>query len=127
MIWNVLEQLTDQKVREKIGARFERFVEEAFQIVRWSIIVGFAQFLAVRFPGHIFGALYVFLAFLLFGYIASRFLLRPEIRLFPENASRTQRLVQSAINFLVCVIAFFAVLWGIRAVVLGLTEYRMSL
>ncbi|MGX1500781.1 Kef-type K+ transport system membrane component KefB [Labrenzia sp. MBR-25] len=127
MIWNVLERLTEQEVREKIGEHFERFVEEAFQIVRWSIIVGFAQFLAIRYPGHIFEALYVFLAFLLFGYVASRFLLRPEIRIFPKNASRRQRIVQSAINFLLCVIAVIAVLWGIRAVVFGLTEYRLTL
>ncbi|MCO6179526.1 hypothetical protein [Ciceribacter sp. RN22] len=122
----LLDLLTDQDFRHQLGRRFEALVEEAFQIVRWCIIVGFAQFLAIRHPGQVFGPLYWVLAALLFGYLTSRFLLRPEIRLFPHNPTRRQRVVQSLANFLVCVVLFLAVLWLIAAVVDAMAVYRLS-
>lgn len=125
-MWDRIERLTDQNVRQTIGRRFEAFVDEAFQVVRWSAMVGLAQFLAIRHPGPLFGLLYWVLAILLFGYIASRFLLRPEIRIFPDDAPRWQRLVQSAVNFLLCVVVFLALLWGIAAVTDGIAEYRFA-
>lgn len=125
-MWNWINRLTDQSVRRAVGERFEAFVDEAFQVVRWSAIVGFAQFLAVRSPGPLFTLLYWVLAALLFGYLASRFLLRPEVQLFPEDAPRWQQLVQSSVNFLICIVVFLAVLWGIAVVVSGLADYRLT-
>lgn len=125
-MWNRIERLTDQNVRHAIGLRFEAFVDEAFQVVRWSAYVALVQFLATRYPGLLFTFLYWILAALLFGYIASRFLLRPEIRIFPDDAMRWQRLVQSAVNFLLCVVVFLVLLWGIAAVTDGIAEYRFA-
>jgi hypothetical protein len=124
-MWRRIERFTDQNLRRAIGLRFEAFVDEAFQVVRWSAIVGFARFLDIRYPGPVFALLYWVLATLLFGYLASRFLLRPEIRLFPEGALRWQRLVQSAFNFLLCVVVFLAVLGSIATVVDRLADYRL--
>lgn len=125
-MWLGIERFTDQNVRHAAGLRFEAFVDEAFQVVRWSAIVGFARFLEIRYPGPLFAILYWVLAALLFGYLASRFLLRPEIRLFSADATRWQRLIQSVFNFLLCVVAFLAVLWGIAAVVGHLADYRLT-
>lgn len=125
-MWKRIERLTDQTVRHAIGLRFEAFVDEVFQVVRWSAYVALAQFLATRYPGLLFTFLYWILAALLFGYIASRFLLRPEIRIVPDDATRWQRLVQSAVNFLLCVVVFLALLWGIAAVTDGLAQYRFA-
>lgn len=125
-MWERLERLSDQNVRRSIGLRFEALVDESFQVVRWAAIVGLAQFLVTRYPGLLFGLVYWVLAALLFGYLASRFLLRPEIRLFPDDASRGQRLVQSAVNFLICVVLFVAVLWGIAMMVDGIADYRFG-
>lgn len=122
-MWARIERLTDQNVRQALGLRFEAFVDEAFQVVRWSAMVGLVQFLEIRHPGPLFGLLHWALAILLFGYIASRFLLRPEIRLFPDDAPRWQRLLQSAVNFLLCVVVFLALLWAIAAVTDGIAEY----
>lgn len=125
-MWYRLERLTDQNVRRAIGVRFEAFVDEAFQVVRWSAMVGLAQYLATRRPGPLFDLLYWVLAILLFSYIASRFLLRPEIRIFPDDAPRWQRLIQSAANFFLCIVVFLAVLRGIAAVTDGIAKYRFA-
>ncbi|KGB53586.1 hypothetical protein FG91_02575 [Sphingopyxis sp. LC81] len=125
-MWERIARLTDQNVRGAIGLRFEAFVDEAFQLVRWSAIVGFAQFLATRYPIPLFNLLHWGLAILLFGYIASRFLLRPEVRLFADTAPRWQKIVQSAVNFLLCIVVFLALLWAIAAVTNGIAEYRLA-
>jgi len=125
-MWERIARLTDQNVRHAIGLRFEAFVDEAFQVVRWSAIVGLGQFLATRYPIPLFGLLYWGLAILLFGYVASRFLLRPEVRLFPDDAPRWQQLMQSAVNFLLCIVVFLALLWAIAAVTNGIAEYRFA-
>ncbi|MDI6838469.1 MAG: hypothetical protein QMD99_22485 [Rhizobiaceae bacterium] len=122
----LFDLLSNHSFRYQLGRRFEAFVEEAFQMIRWSVIVGFTQFLAIRHPGQLFGPLYWGLSALLFGYIGSRFLLRPEIRLFPRNPARWQRIVQSVFNFLLCVVAFLAILWLIAAVVNAMALYRLS-
>ncbi|MDT8343023.1 MAG: hypothetical protein RQ752_01210 [Thermohalobaculum sp.] len=126
-MWNLLDQLSDQNVRRRLGLRFEAMVEEVFQVVRWAIVVGFVEFLSIRYPGFGIRALYLVLAVLLFGYLASRFLLRPEIRLFADPVSRWQRLVQSAFNFVICIVVFVLVMWGISQMVHGLSVYRLSM
>ncbi|ABF54387.1 hypothetical protein [Sphingopyxis alaskensis] len=126
MMRETIAKLADQNVRRAIGLHFEAFVNDAFQVVRWSAMVGFAQFLAARYPKPLFSLLYWCLASLLFGYIASRFLLRPEIRIFPTGASRWQRFVQSAFNFLLCIVLFLGLLSAIAAVTNGIAEHRFA-
>jgi len=123
-MWKLVDLMADQAFQHRLGRNFDAFVGEAFQVVRWALIVGFAQLLATRFPGLGFRALHLALAALLFGYLASRFLLRPEIRFFPDDAPRWQRLLQSIGNLLICIVAFALVLWGIGAIVDGLADYR---
>jgi len=60
-----------------MGRRFEKMVDEVFQIVRWTTLVGFAQFLEAEFPSVGFTIIRWVLSFFLFGYLASRFLLQP--------------------------------------------------
>lgn len=121
-----LHRLTEQDVRYAVGARFEAFVDEAFQVVRWAGMVAVADYLARRYPDPYLSAVYWILAALLFGYVASRFLLRPEISLFGPGATRWQRLLQSAVNFLVCVVAFGAVLATIGTITERMTEQQLG-
>lgn len=125
-MWSQLARLTDQRVRSAIGLRFEVFVDEAFQVMRWSGMVAVADYLTRSYPSVLLRMLYWILAALLFGYIASRFLLRPEVRIFARGAPRWQRLVQSSVNFFVCVILFAAVLWLIGATTQTIAEQRLA-
>lgn len=110
-----------------MGRRFEAFTNETFQVIRWVLIVGFAQYMAQRSPLPIFQITYWALAGLLFAYLASRFLLRPEIRMFAEPKRRWQRMVQSAVNFVVCVVVFALVLWAVTRMTEAFGTYRATL
>jgi predicted cobalt transporter CbtA len=118
--------ITDQAWRHRMGRRFEAFTEEAFHVIRWSLMVGLARYLSVTAHGRAYDVIHWALAALLFGYIASRLLLRPEIPLVPEAAPTWQRLLQSAVNFLVCVGAFAILLWGINTLADGVAHYRFA-
>ena len=93
-----------------MGRRFERFVGETFNVVRWTVLVGLFRYLSVERDSLTLKILYWASASLLFAYIASRFLLRPEIRIFQEKDSLAKSLTQSLVNFLVCVIVFLLVI-----------------
>ena len=125
-MWEWLHRMTEQEVRYAIGARFEAFVDEAFQVVRWTGMVALADYLARRYPDPYLSAAYWILAALLFGYVASRFLLRPELKLFGPDAPRWQRLVQSAANFVVCVVVFIAILAMIGAITERMTQQQLG-
>lgn len=107
--------LGDQAARAALGRRIETLTEEVFQVLRWSIMVGLARFMSISTPGALFTLVHWGLAGLLFAYLVSRFLLRPELRLFGPDASRAQRLAQSVVNLAFCVLAFAAVLWAVNA------------
>ncbi|MGF6859870.1 hypothetical protein ABIE69_000425 [Rhodobacteraceae bacterium MBR-64] len=117
-------RLHDPAARATLGGRIATLTEEAFQVLRWSVMVGFARYMAISFSGLLYDAVYWFFAGLLFAYLASRFLLSPEIRIFSGQISRTRRLVQTAFNFMVCVLAFVVVLWVLNALVDGFTTLR---
>lgn len=109
-----IARLADPGARAALGRRIETLTEEVFQVLRWSLMVGLARFLAQAFPDPMFRVIYWGLAALLFAYLVSRFLLRPEIRLFGPDASHAQRLIQTAFNILICLLAFVAVLWAVN-------------
>lgn len=119
-----LSRLADPAARAALGRRVETTTEEAFQVLRWSVMVGLARFMSISFPGLLYQAVHWGLAALLFAYLASRFLLRPEIRLFGPKPSRAQRLLQTAFNFFVCVLAFVVVLLLVNAMVDAATALR---
>lgn len=125
MVLRLLDRLTEQGVRHALGRRFEAVTDEIFHVLRWVLMVGFARFLAVN-GGFAFVLIYWGLAALLFGYIASRFLLRPEIPILARTDTRLRRLLQSAANFVICVGAFVAVLWAVDMIVTGVAEYRFA-
>lgn len=125
MSWRI-EKLADQSVRHALGRRFEALTDEVFNVVRWTVLVGFSQFLATTFPALVFDVIYYVLTAFLFGYLASRFLLRPEIRLVPDPEKRWQRLIQSGLNFLICVGAFLIVVAGIDMVVDAVAAYQIE-
>jgi len=121
-----LDKLTDQSVRHALGRRFESLTDEVFNVARWTVIVGFARFLSLQYRVPSFRLIYWVLAAFLFGYLASRLLLRPEIPLVPDRSKRWQRLLQSALNLLICMGAFIAVLWGIETLVAAIAQYRFT-
>ena len=75
----LIDKLADQAWRYDMGRRFEALADEVFQVIRWVLVVGFASYLAKAHDEILFSVTYWLLSALLFGYIASRFLLRPEI------------------------------------------------
>lgn len=121
-----LEKLSDQSARRRIGRQFEALADEAFSVLRWTILVGFAEYLSVAFPHVGFRLMYWSLAGLLFGYLASRFLLRPEIRVFDAADTRPKRLVQSFLNFFICIVLFAAVLWVVAMLVSAVGDHQAS-
>lgn len=119
-----LARLSDPAARVALGRRITTLTEDAFQVLRWSVMVGFARFMANTFDNLLYAAFYWLFAGLLFAYLASRFLLSPEITIFAGEVSRAQRLLQTAFNLLICVLAFLVVLWAVNALVDGITTLR---
>lgn len=120
----ILEKLTDQTWRYSMGRRFEAATDEIFQVIRWVLIVGFANYLAHLRDSLILDLTYWGLSALLFGYIASRFLLRPEIPFLGRPTGRLARFAQSALNFLLCIVVFAVVLWMIANLTEAIATYR---
>ena len=123
-MFKLLDILTDQNWRYRMGQRFEAFTNEVFQVVRWVLVVGFADYISRANPSLILDVVYWALSALLFTYLASRFLLRPEIQLMPDPNKRWQRLVQSALNFILCVVVFGVVLWAVTQMSASIANYR---
>ncbi len=124
---HLLETMANKKTRARIGARIEILTDESFQLIRWTLIVGFARYLSDAFPQRIFDLLYWGLTGLLFAYLVSRFLLRPEIRLVPNPKQRWQRLLQTLANMMLCVLIFALVLWGVGQLTAAIADYRSAM
>ncbi len=110
-----------------MGRQFEALTDEIFQVIRWVLVVGFASYLAKAHDEVIFTVTYWILSALLFGYIASRFLLRPEIPFLGNPTGRLRRLIQSALNFLLCIVVFGLTLWTVSALTQAIADYRGGL
>ena len=123
-MWHVIDRISDQDWRFAVGRRVEALSNEVFQVVRWALVVGFADYMSRANGAVILWLAYWALAGLLFAYLASRFLLRPEIRLVPDPTQRWQRVLQSMLNFLICVGAFALVLWALSEISVAMLHYR---
>lgn len=121
-----ISKLTDQSWRYAMGRRFEAMTDEIFQVIRWVLVVGFASYLAKTHDALILTLTYWGLSALLFGYIASRFLLRPEIPFLGNPEHRLARLAQSALNFLLCIVVFGLTLWAVGTLTGVIAEYRIT-
>lgn len=121
---HLLNTLHDPALRYAMARRFEALANEIFQIIRWVLVVGFANYLARTHHMVALSLTYWVLSALLFGYIASRFLLRPEIPFLGNPQARTARLVQTALNFLLCVVVFGLTLWAVSTLTEAIAEYR---
>ena len=42
----LIDKLTDQTWRHAMGRRFEALTDEVFQVIRWVLVVGLADYLA---------------------------------------------------------------------------------
>ncbi len=122
----LIDTLTNQTWRYAMGRRFEALTDEIFQVIRWVLVVGFASYLARTHDSPILTLTYWGLSGLLFGYIASRFLLRPEIPFLGNPEGRLRRLIQSALNFLLCIVVFGLTLWAIATLTEVIAEYRTT-
>ena len=118
------DKLTDQAWRHAMGRRFEAVTDEIFQVIRWVLVVGFASYLARAHDILIVHVTYWVLSVLLFGYIASRFLLRPEIAFLGNPAGRLARFTQSALNFVLCVAVFALTLYAVSALTMAIADHR---
>jgi hypothetical protein len=119
-----LDQMTQPDRRYKFGRHLEALTDEVFHVFRWTLMVGFARFLATEFPSPLLDLLYWALAMLLFGYLSSRFLLRPELRIFQTRDQLWKRLLQSFVNFLLCIVIFMLVLWTVQELSATIAQYR---
>jgi len=123
----LIDNLTNQAWRHGMGRRFEAMTNEIFQVIRWGLVVGLANYLAHTHDAAILTLTYWILAGLLFGYIASRFLLRPEIPFLGNPQGRMARLAQSALNFLLCVGVFALTLYAVSELTHAIANYRGAL
>ena len=120
----ITDKLTDQTWRHGMGRRFEAMTDEIFQVIRWVLVVGFASYLSKAHDLLILHVTYWVLSMLLFGYIASRFLLRPEIAFLGNPEGRAARLAQSALNFVLCVGVFAVTLYAVSEMAHAIATYR---
>ncbi len=111
----MIRTMSDPATRHRMGRNFETVTDEVFTIIRWAVVVGFARYIARVEQTLAFTLAGYALVALLFGYILSRFLLRPELRLFDEPMPLWKRLVQFMANFLLCFVGFLAVMYGIES------------
>jgi len=80
-----LARLSDETFRADLGRRFESVTDEAFSVVRWTLMVGLARYLSVQGNSIWLDVIHWVMSLMLFGYLASRFLLRPEIPIFANR------------------------------------------
>ncbi|WP_297771568.1 hypothetical protein [uncultured Roseovarius sp.] len=123
----IIDTLADQNWRNGMGRRFEAMTDEIFQVIRWGLVVGLASYLAKTHDALILSLTYWVLSALLFGYIASRFLLRPEIPFLGNPSGRMGRLTQSALNFLLCIVVFGLTIYAVSALTEAIAAYRGAL
>lgn len=120
----ITDKITDQAWRHGMGRRFEALADEIFQVIRWVLVVGFASYLSKAHDLLILHVTYWVLSMLLFGYIASRFLLRPEIAFLGNPEGRAARLAQSALNFVLCFGVFALTLYAVSEMANAIATYR---
>lgn len=121
-VW--IDRISDDALRRAFGIRLEAAVAETFTVLRWGLLVGLARVVAIETGMLGFRALHWFLSALLFGYLASIFLLRPEIPIFANADTRRKRLIQTGVNHAVCMAAFMAAMMGIDALANAAAEMR---
>ena len=121
-----IKHLSDEGTRTALGRRFEALADEAFNVVRWTVLVGFARYLAVHAHGLWFDAIYWALSALLLAYLASRFLLRPEVPIFARVDKPWKRVVQTTLNLALCMAAFMVVMMALNLLVDAMATYRFA-
>lgn len=119
-----LDQLSDDRWRRFVGDRLETAATETFTVLRWGLLVGLARLIALETGLWGFKALHWVLSALLFAYLASIFLLRPEIPIFARADTRRKRLIQTGVNHAVCMAAFMAAMMAINALADAAAEMR---
>lgn len=121
-----LDSFSDQAFRATLGERLEALAYHAYSVLRWAVVVGFARFLTLEAPSVWFDTIYWMTSAMLLAYLASIFLLRPEVPLFHRTDQRWKRLTQTAVNLILCMIAFILVIRGIDALAEGVARYRFT-
>ena len=121
-----IDRLSDEQCRSALGRRIEGVAEDTFNVLRWTLVVGFTRFLAVNGPSPWFDVIHWGASAMLFAALASRFLLRPEVPLFADLDRRWKRRVQTAANLVLCLLAFLAAMWVIEHLVAGVARYRFA-
>lgn len=122
----LIDLIADQTWRAALGRRVEEGAEIGFRVLRWAGFLGLARFLEGTAGGAGFTVLYWVIAAFLLAYLASVFLLRPEIPIFERPATRWHRAVQSAVNLVICLVLFAAVLWGVTALADAIAQHRFT-
>lgn len=119
-----IDTLADETARTAFGRRLEAVTYEVFNVLRWSFVVGFTRYLAVHAHALPYDLLHWTTSALLFVYLASRFLLRPEVPIFANRDRRWKRVLQTMVNLAICMVAFALVLWALNLLVDGFARYR---
>lgn len=119
-----LDKISDDGWRSDLGRRFEVATNETYDVLRWTVFVGFARYLAQEVPSLWFDAIHWVTSAMLFGHLAARFLLRPEVPLFATLDRRWKRAVQTAVNYGLCILAFVVVMAALNHLVDGFAQYR---
>jgi len=119
-----IETLSDETARTAFGRRLEAVAGESFSVLRWSLVVGFTRYLAVNAQALPYDLLHWTTSAMLFVYLASRFLLRPEVPIFATRDRTWKRVLQTTLNLAICMAAFALVIWALNLLVDGIARYR---
>jgi Kef-type K+ transport system membrane component KefB len=121
-----IDKLSDEATRTALGRRFEAVTDEVFTVVRWAVVVGLARYLSLQSASIWYDILHWAMSAMLLGYLASRFLLRPEVPIFARRDRRWKRILQTVVNIVACMLAFMAVMMLLDRLVDGLMQYRIA-
>lgn len=120
------DHLADENARTALGRRLERLTEEIFNVLRWGFMVGVTRFLSLEGASPWFTVIHWAMSAMLFAYLASLFLLRPEVPVFANPDKPWKRRTQTLVNLGLCLAAFVLATLGLNHLVDGAAQYRFG-
>ena len=102
--------------KQTLGAKLEQFSHDVFDAFRWILTVGVARYIAIKTESALFMSVSHGLSVVLLTFLLSVFLLRGEIILFRQD-SRAARIMNMALNLVICFAVFASCIWLTYAMV----------
>lgn len=108
---------------QKLGATLEKISHDVFDGFRWMMNIGIARFIAIKTQSDFVLFVSYGLMAMLMIFLVSVFLLRGEIKIFP-NTHPWKRAANMIVNMAVCMVAFTFCIWMTFELVEVLIEFQ---